>query len=156
MTQQVIRDLLGAHAFFGSLSDGHIDTLSECGREIQFETGEYLGREGDQADCCYAICTGQVAIETFVPHEGAVKVQTLSAGNVAGWSWVVPPHRWMFDARATEAVRCIALDADCLRRKCEQDPQLGYWLMKALVEEITRRFQATRIQLLDLYGRRPG
>ncbi len=154
MTSRTVSELLRKHPFFDGLTDVQVEQLANCGREVGFEAGQHLGRQGDDADRTFAICSGVVAIETFVPHEGPVMVQTLSAGDVVGWSWTVPPHRWMFDARAVEVVRAIELNGNCLREQCELDPQLGYRLLKAFVEDIARRFQATRIQLLDLYGRR--
>ena len=47
-----------------------------------------------------------------------------------GYSWLFPPYRWRFDARAVEPVRALALDGQCLRGKCDEDPVLGYELMK--------------------------
>ena len=43
---------------------------------------------------------GSVAIETEVPGRGAVTVETLHAGDVLGWSWLLPPYRSAFGARA--------------------------------------------------------
>ena len=48
-------------------------------------------------------------------------IETLDAGEVVGWSWLFPPYRWHFDARALDAVRAIAFDGACLRGKCEDD-----------------------------------
>ena len=54
-------------------------------------------------------------------------VETLHDGDVLGWSWLVPPYRWQFDARAVEhGARDRASTARCLRGKCEADPALGY------------------------------
>jgi len=39
-----------------------------------------------------------------------------------------------------------------LRGKCEQDPALGYELMKRFMPVIVERLQATRFRLLDVYG----
>jgi hypothetical protein len=57
------------------------------------------------------------------PNGGAMTVLTVGAGEVLGWSWLVPPYRWNFDARALEPTRAIALDGKCLRTKAEQDPR---------------------------------
>jgi CRP-like cAMP-binding protein len=71
---------------------------------------------------------------------------------VLGWSWLFPPYRWHFDARALELTRAIALDGKCLREKCEEDHDLGYELVKRVAQIIMERLQATRLQLLDVYG----
>jgi hypothetical protein len=82
-------------------------------------------------------------------------ITTLGAGELVGWSWLFPPYRWHFDARATELTRTIAFDGACLRDKCEQDHDLGYELMRRFASLMLDRLQATRLQLLDVYGRAP-
>ena len=67
-------------------------------------------------------------------------------------SWLIPPYRWTYDAQALELMRAIAMDADCLRGKCEADHDLGYDLMKRFVPVLVERLQATRLQMLDVYG----
>jgi CRP/FNR family cyclic AMP-dependent transcriptional regulator len=49
-------------------------------------------------------------------------------------------------------VRAIALDAKCLRDKCEVDHDLGYALLKRFLPVLVQRLQAMRLQLLDVYG----
>ena len=51
-----------------------------------------------------------------------------------GWSWLFPPYRWTFDARAAEETSVIALDGVCLRGKCEDDTDLGYRLMQRFAQ----------------------
>ena len=58
----------------------------------------------------------------------------------------------MSDARAVALTRAIGVDAACLRNKCEQDHELGYQLLKHFSTLIEERLEATRLQLLDVYG----
>jgi CRP-like cAMP-binding protein len=117
-----------------------------------FRAGEFVFREGDNADSFYFIRQGKLVIETYVPQKGPIAIQTREAGEVAGWSWMVPPYKWRFDARAVELTRAIALDGKCLRDKFEKDHDLGYELMKRFSVLIAQRLEATRLQLLDIYG----
>jgi len=112
----------------------------------------YIFREGEEANEFYIIRDGKVSLEIVSPGKEPIIIQTLESGEVLGWSWLVPPYYWHFDARAVEPTRVVAFDARCLRNKCEEDPKLGYELLKRLVPIIEQRLQATRIQLLDLYG----
>ena len=43
------------------------------------------------------------------------------------------------------------MDARCLRGKCEDDPALGYELMKRFSAIMLRRMQRARMQFLDVY-----
>jgi hypothetical protein len=69
-----------------------------------------------------------------------------------GWSWLVAPYRWTFDARATEDTTVIAFDGACLRSKCQTDPALGYDLLQRVVQVMSARLHSARVRLLDLYG----
>jgi CRP/FNR family transcriptional regulator, cyclic AMP receptor protein len=137
---------------FRGLDEGRLELIAGCGRNTGFEAGEYLFREGEQADTFYLVRHGRVLLETFVPGRGALTVQTVDEGDVVGWSWLFPPYRWHFDARALDAVRAVAFDGACLRRKCDEDHGLGYELLGRFSPVMLERLQATRVQLMDVYG----
>jgi hypothetical protein len=69
-----------------------------------------------------------------------------------GCSWLIPPYRSRFDARAVEMSRAIALDGNCLRAKCEEDHELGYEPVKEVASTLGQRLDATRFRLQDIYG----
>lgn len=147
-----IRDLLAAHPFFAGLAPEYLDLLVGCGRNVVFRAGGYIFRDGEAADRFYLLRAGRVALEVHAPGRAPLVIQTLHEEEVLGVSWLIPPYRWNFDARAMEDTRALALDAVCLRGKCDADPVLGYALMQRFVPELVRRLQATRLRLLDVYG----
>ncbi len=145
--------VLSEHPFLEGMSSGQIKLLVGCASNVVFRTGDFLLREGQPADHFYFIRHGRVQIETHVPQQGTLIIRTREAGEVLGWSWLVPPYTWHFDARATELTRAIALDGKCLRGKCDEDHDLGYELMKRFSVIIAERLEETRLQLMDVYGR---
>jgi CRP/FNR family cyclic AMP-dependent transcriptional regulator len=80
-----------------------------------------------------------------------VTLQSVGAGELLGWSWLIPPYRWHFGAAAVAPTRALVLDAGQLRALIETDPALGYRLTRILLETLVNRLQATRLRLLDLY-----
>jgi len=152
MVTQSLEAVLRTHPFLADLSPGHIQTLISCASNQRFEKGHYVAREDTEADSFYLIRSGTVALQIHRPESGGLTLNTLGEGDILGWSWLVPPHRWHFDARAVEPVRAIALDGRCLRTKCEQDHELGYQLLKRFSTLIEERLEAARLQLLDVYG----
>jgi CRP/FNR family cyclic AMP-dependent transcriptional regulator len=152
---QTLEPILAAHPFFQDLPLHHLQLIVGCASNVRFEAGQFIFREGEEADSFYLIRHGRVALEIMVPERGPLTIQTLEEGDVLGWSWLFPPHRWHFDARTTTLTRAIALDGKCLRTKCEDDHDLGYELVKRFARVIMERLQATRLQLLDVYGVRP-
>lgn len=149
---ETLEPILAQHPFFQDLEPRHLQTIVGCASNVRFDAGQFFFHEGEAANQFFVIRHGKVAIEIHAPPRGAVTIETLGEGDVLGWSWLFPPYQWHFDARALELVRAIALDGKCLREKCEQDHDLGYALVKRFAHIIMGRLQATRLQLLDVYG----
>lgn len=144
--------ILRAHKFLAGMEESFAELVCGCAKNARFEPGQYLFHEGQSADWFYLLRHGRVALELTAPGRGAVTFLTLEEGEVVGLSWLIPPYRWSYDARALEPVRAIAVDAACLRRKCEADHDLGYDMMKRFMPPLLKRLQDARLQALDLYG----
>jgi CRP/FNR family cyclic AMP-dependent transcriptional regulator len=138
-----------SHAFLHGLPPRHRMLLASGARPFTAAPGDVLAREGETAKAFYLIQSGHVVLSTRAGGRGSVDVQTVGPGEVVGWSWVVPPHRWQFEARARDAVSGIVFDAAWLREQCEHDHQLGYFLLQHLVTVLAGRLAATRLQSLD-------
>jgi CRP-like cAMP-binding protein len=149
---RTIDQLLTEAPAFEGMDSAHLELIAGCARNEIFKQGAYVMREGDAADRFYVIRAGRLAMETFIPQRGGLTVETIEAGELLGWSWLVPPYRVHLDVLALTEIHAIAFDAKCLRGKCEQDPALGYELMKRFLPVIVERLQATRLRLLDVYG----
>jgi CRP/FNR family transcriptional regulator, cyclic AMP receptor protein len=143
--------LLKEHPFLRGIEDRHLDFLTGCASNVRYDLDEFLFKEGQESGAAYLLREGRVALEVTVAGRGAVQLQTVEAGEVLGWSWLYPPYRCQFDARAAEPVRAFALDGNCLRGKCEADHDLGYELVKRFLYQVHSRLERTRIQLLDIY-----
>ena len=151
MNDQGILGAFASHAFLASLSERHRMLLATGVRPFTVAAGALLAREGETAGAFYLVQVGHIALGLPTPDRGVVSIQTVGPGEVVGWSWLVPPHRWQFDCRALDAVQGLAFDAQWLRDLCDQDHELGYHLLKQLVTVIAHRLAATRVQLLDIY-----
>lgn len=151
---ETLEPLLAKHPFFKDLSGRFPGILAGCASNVIFEAGDTIFREGGEADKFYLIREGHVAVEVCLPAGDPVILQTLGEGDVLGWSWLVEPYLWAFDARAVERTRALALDGVCLRRKCDENAELGYAMLKRFSIVMARRLQAARMQILDVYGDR--
>jgi CRP-like cAMP-binding protein len=149
---ETLEPILAQHPFFQDIEPVYLQLMAGCAANVRFAAGADLFREGGAADQFYLIRHGRVALQVFIPGQGRMTNETIEAGEVLGWSWLFPPHRWHFDAQALELTRAIAFDGTCLRAKCDEDHDLGYMLMQRFAQVMMQRLQATRLQLLDLYG----
>jgi len=149
-----IEHILKEHPFFAGLPPAQGKLIAGCARNHMFNAGQYLFHEGEPANEFFVIRHGHVALEIVAPGQAPLVFATLGQGEIVGASWLVPPYRWTFDARAVELTRAIGIDAACLRGKCEADHDLGYAMMKRFLSVLVQRLHATRLQILDIYGKR--
>ncbi|MBV8257426.1 MAG: cyclic nucleotide-binding domain-containing protein [Actinobacteria bacterium] len=141
---------------FEGLTQEQLELIGGCASNVGFEAGERLFREGDRADAFFLVRHGLVSLEAYVPNRGPITVETIGPGEIVGWSWLVPPYMWHFTGRAVDDVRAVQFDGACLRRKCDDDPVLGYELLTRFALVLVDRLQATRLQLMDVYGDNVG
>ena len=144
--------ILGEHRLFTGLGPSFLTLASGCAKNVVFKAGDYLFRADDAADWIYLIRYGRVALEMALPGREAVQFETPGEGEIVGLTWLLPPYLWGYDARATELTRTIALDARCLRDKCDADHDLGFEILKRFLPVLEHGLQATWLQMLDVYG----
>jgi CRP/FNR family transcriptional regulator, cyclic AMP receptor protein len=75
----------------------------------------------------------------------SLEIQTVGEGSMLGWSWLIPPYRWSFDAQAITETTVLAVDGEKLRDACERDLKLGYELMKRFALLMAKRLNAARM-----------
>jgi CRP-like cAMP-binding protein len=149
-----LQELIGEHPLFAGFAPDHLALVAGCGGNARYGPGEFLCRAGQPAQHFFLIRRGTVALELELPGRGPFRFSTVTAGDVVGWSWLIPPYEWQFDARVLDDVSAVRFDGACLRGKCDADSALGYVLMKAFAGVLVKRFMETRLQLIDVYGRR--
>jgi CRP-like cAMP-binding protein len=148
---ETLERILAEHPFLQGLDRCYLQMMVGCAINTRFNAGDFLFREGDEANKFYLLREGKVRLELNTAGRASIAIQTLAAGEVVGWSWLIPPYRWRFDARAVEPTRAFAMDGVCLRQKCEEDHDLGYVLQKRICQMVTQRLQSTRRVLLEIY-----
>jgi CRP-like cAMP-binding protein len=151
---ETLERIIAEHPFFRGLESYYTTLLTGCAANARFRGGTYIFREGEEANQFYLIRSGKVSLELFAPQRKPIVIETLAEGDVLGWSWLFPPYLWKFHAHATVETRAIMLDGKCLRGKCEQNHDLGYEVLKRFSAITAQRLNATRMQLLDVYGAR--
>lgn len=144
--------LLSEHPFVHGLEAHHVAILLGCASNVVFQQGEFLFKEGGPADKLFLLRYGSVGLQVHSPAKGTSVLNTVGEGEVVGWSWLVEPYVARFDSVALTTVRALALDARCLRRKCDEDHELGYQMFARIAQVMERRLHAARLQLLDVYG----
>ena len=149
-----LESVLARHSFVKDMPPHLRRILSDLAMRVSFLPNEYLFREGDPANRFYLVHTGKVVLEVHLPEGGQVLIETLTPGDVIGWSWLFPPYYWHCDARAVAATEAVFFFGTPLRAECESDHELGYELLKRMSEVVIHRLHVTRRQLLQCKARR--
>ncbi|HEY1497417.1 MAG TPA: Crp/Fnr family transcriptional regulator [Candidatus Solibacter sp.] len=145
-------EIIKSHPFAEGFWPDHVARLGAMGSEIQFRPGEVIFHEGDHSSFFYLLISGNVALEVLSPGR-PVRVATLYAGEVLGWSSVTGEAEGkQFQARALEEVHALAFDGARLRHACEEDYAFGFWFMRAILKVMSGRLHAIRAQLVDSYS----
>lgn len=153
MTAQAdIRDTLAGHPFAAGLAPRLVDALAGMARIAEHPVGTWITVQGGPADEFHLVVDGRCAIEVAAAGRDPLVIATVHAGEVLGWSWMLAPHVWHFDVLALDHTRSIAVDGALLREACDTDHELGYEIVRRLAQVIASRLEATRLQLVDMYG----
>ncbi len=152
VNHKVVREI-ASHPFFHGMSREFVETIAVEGEERLFVADDMIASEGGEADVLYLVLEGKVALELEAADRPPITVQTVGPGELVGWSWLVPPHRWRFNVRALKRTRLVALDGGIIRRTLHARPDWGFEFMVRFMPLLAERLENTRIQLLDIYGR---
>jgi CRP-like cAMP-binding protein len=143
-------ELLKDHPFTKDFWSDQRKYLAAMACEVRFQPGELIFQEGDCSSFFYLLVSGNVALESVCPGH-PIRVATLYAGEVLGWSSVTRNTGKQFQARALEQVHALAFDGARLRHACAQDFAFGYHFLDALLTVLAGRLHSVSAQLLDAY-----
>lgn len=149
MTKEAIQKILAEADFFSDLGPEILSVLAPHGRERTLNRNEVLFGHGDPARHFYLLRDGRIVIEVPAIEGPSLEVQELGAGNVLGWSWLIPPYRWSFQARADEPTHVLEFDGESIRARCDEDPAMGYVLLKRFARLMSVRLDAARQKMME-------
>ncbi len=144
---------LSASWFGAGLSPEAVARLAGIAEMRDIEIDTDLTREGQITESFGIVLSGRVALRMLVPERGMVTILTVEPGDVVGWSAIVPPHRGTANAVAIEPVRLLELPGERLRALLRSDHALAASVYPRVLQAVSRRLSATRLQLLDLFAR---
>lgn len=142
-----LQKIIAEQPFFKDFDPSYLPFLADCARQVHYEPGHYILREEEPAQNFYLIQQGSVALGTFVVGRGFTTIQSLGKGELLGWSWLIPPYHWHFNAMVVQNTTAIEFDGQPIRQKCQEDHHFGYELLRRVALTIGDRLRATRMRL---------
>lgn len=149
MTQQSIEDYLNTHPFFSELEKQSKKFLSDTAGVVNIEQGDVLFKLGNSADKFYLLKSGEISVQVPALEGPSLEIQKLKAGQLLGWSWLIPPYRWNFQARALEDSELLEFDGSIILAHCEEEPAFGYAVLKLFAGLMSERLDRARQKMMD-------
>lgn len=152
MDQSEIAKLLSGQDFFSELNQQQLSWLAGQGVEREFKTGQLIARQGERADRFYLLLEGRLEVEVPAIAGPSLQVTQLGAHQIFGWSWLIRPYKWHFNARATEPTRALDFDGTAILARCEEDKEFGYLLLKRFSSLMAHRLESAQRKMMDQWA----
>lgn len=152
MTTAEIAVQLKDSEFFGVLSEDQRAWLAEQATETSFQDGQLVARQGSTADRFFLVLDGELVVEVPALTGPSLEVTRLGPGKIFGWSWLIEPYRWHFNARAAGATRVLDFDGRAILARAEDEPRFGYALLRRFSALMGTRLEAAQRKMMDQWS----
>ena len=152
MADDSIRDVLGRNDFFRPFPKEYLDYLAEHASVQEFKKGEMIFHQGDRADRFFLVTTGKVNVSVPALYGPTLVIQELGPGMILGWSWLISPYEWDFQAEATSDATLVQFDGQAVLKECEKDNKFGYAVLKRFTELMSQRLHAGRRRIMEQWN----
>ena len=140
---------LSEHEFFAGLRPEFLEFLASHAVEKQVGREQLLFRHGEPARTFYLVCSGTISLEIPAISGPTLEVQRLDGGKLLGWSWLIAPYQWTFNARAEDDATVVEFDGSAILERCETDHEFGYQLLKRFSGLMSERLEAARTRMME-------
>ncbi|MFZ5570004.1 MAG: Crp/Fnr family transcriptional regulator [Thermodesulfobacteriota bacterium] len=133
---------------FSRLNDEELATVSTCCVEEEFQEGDKLFSEKEDAKHLWLLKEGLVDLRFDLPARPTAAENTISTLHpkmLIGWSSLVPPFKYTLSAYCTSRTcRVVKLDTAALVKMFQKDNRMGYIVTAYLLRVIASRFELLR------------
>jgi len=149
MAKSTIAEILSEKNFFFGLKPEYINFLAGCASKRQIRKDEVLFPHGQTADRFFMVLSGRITLEVAAIEGPPLELQSVGADEMLGWSWLIPPYKWTFQARTVEPTEVLEFDGKAVFERCEKEPELGYELLKRFSALMSERLAFARRKMME-------
>jgi CRP-like cAMP-binding protein len=147
MKKEMILSVLQESSFFANMAAADIERVASLCRQVSYEPGSFVFRQGDCGEHLYTIVEGQVHLERSVNlghRHGHVLIDTLGKGRTLGcWSALLgESHILMSSATVEKPTVVLAFSGPDLRLMMTENAAFGFKMMERLCFLLRERIQA--------------
>ncbi len=142
-----VSDLLKNVAIFKDLDDGELERVAEVCREMSFEGGDYVFREGEAGNRLYLILSGEVRISRTIPGSGEEALAILKAGSLFGEMSVFDRSERSTDAISHGGCKCLTISRSDFELLLDFNREIAYKVLWSCVRLLSHRLRSTNDSL---------
>jgi signal-transduction protein with cAMP-binding, CBS, and nucleotidyltransferase domain len=137
-------DLLGKTEIFKGLDQSQLNAIKDCCQLKEFDEGERICKEGEEATVLRAVIEGKVDLRFDLPGAKSseeMTIATISDGKAIGWSSFVPPYKYRLSVYcSSKGCKVIEINKAGLIKVFEINSLIGYRVMTNVAIIIGTRF----------------
>lgn len=142
---------IGQTDLLKSVSEADAARIAALASHMHLPTGKQLFDLGTEADAVFIIERGSVAL-TLPMRVGDgdrdLLVEERGAGQMLGWSGLIPPHRFTLKATAETDTDLLVLPRPAMEAFFAANPEVGYVVAKNLASIVGQRLQVLQAMWL--------
>lgn len=152
MAKPEILKVITEASVFEGLSSEHAERLAAHASEREVASGACLFRAGEPARQFFLLMEGEISVEIPAVAGPSLEVQHLKPIRVLGWSWLLPPFKWSFNARAETQCTVLEFDGEAVLAECEADAEFGYAVIKRFSSLMAERLEAAHRKMVEQWS----
>lgn len=152
MTPSELLQVITDAPVFADLSQDFAERLAAHAQIREVDAGTPLFRAGEPAEHFFLLIAGEMTVEIPAVAGPSLEVQHLRPVRVLGWSWLLPPYRWSFNARAETDCRVLEFDGKAILAECESDAEFGYAVIKRFSALMAERLDAAHRKMIEQWS----
>ncbi len=139
--------ILSSTELFVGVQDEHIQQLTAIGNIVTKEAGEIILGENDVGERLYTILEGRVEVSISNADKNKIIVNTIKDGGVIGELALLGNQRRAATAKAIGEVTLVSWSRKNLMQYFEENPKVGYRIIKNLAKNLANKLTATNMSL---------
>jgi len=139
----------------GSLTDEMLEKMQSVCQLHLFGERDVIFREGQKAENFYMLLKGKLLLEVEVSETIMISLGAVKPGYSFGWSALLPESVYTSYAICVEPCEVVAVPGDKFLHILEEDHNIGYRVMKNVVEILKRRLDRRTGQFIETMKKHP-
>ena len=141
-------DLLRQSPVFASAPPEVVKLFAYLSRHRTYRDGTDIVRQGEKAENCYLIISGEVDIITR-HRDQQIIVQRLQAGNFFGELALLARFDWFFSAKAVQETEVLVISREGFEKVLSKYPEKRDKITEKVIQLRISRFENQTANLLD-------